>query len=38
MSGPIGLDDRLTAYVQAANPPEHPVLALDARQFGPGGV
>lgn len=27
MSGSIGLDDTLTAYVQAANPPEHPVLA-----------
>lgn len=27
MSRSIGFDDRLAAYVQAANPPEHPVLA-----------
>jgi O-methyltransferase len=37
MSGSIGLDDRLTAYVQAANPPEHPVLAKCRRETGAMG-
>jgi caffeoyl-CoA O-methyltransferase len=32
MSGSIGLDETLTAYVQAANPPEHPVLATCRRE------
>jgi len=32
MSGSIGLDDTLAAYVQAANPPEHPVLATCRRE------
>lgn len=32
MSGSIGLDDTLAAYVRAANPPEHPVLARCRRE------
>lgn len=32
MSGSIGLDARLAAYVRAANPPEHPVMAKCRRE------